>query len=104
VVQALTVSAYLIYSYEVTDPDAYAAYPPAAMPTLADHDVEILVADYATEALEGSPGTVTIVLRFPTKDAANEWYGSDAYAAVRSLRTENTVGSVVLCDGFVPPA
>jgi uncharacterized protein (DUF1330 family) len=98
-------SAYLVYSYTVTNPEAYQGYPPAAMPTLAGHDVEILVADYESEPKEGSPGSVTIVLRFESKDAARAWYDSEAYRAIKHLRTDNTDGSVVLCDGFVmPPA
>ena len=96
-------SAYLVYSYTVTDPDAYQDYPPAAMPTLAGHDVEVLVADYESEPKEGSPPPVTVVLRFESKEAARAWYDSDAYQAIKHHRTENTEGSVVLCDGFVMP-
>jgi uncharacterized protein (DUF1330 family) len=96
-------SAYLVYSYTVTNPDAYQAYPPAAMPTLAGHDVEVLVADYDSEAKEGSPSPVTVVLRFESKAAAESWYESEAYQAIKHLRTDNTDGSVVLCEGFVMP-
>jgi uncharacterized protein (DUF1330 family) len=96
-------SAYLLFNYNVTNPDAYQAYPPAAMPTLAGHDVEILVADYGSEAKEGSPSPVSVVLRFASKEAALAWYDSDAYQAVKHLRTDNTEGSVTLCDGFVMP-
>jgi uncharacterized protein (DUF1330 family) len=97
-------SAYLIYSYTVTNPDAYQAYPPAAMPTLAGHDVEVLVADYDSEAKEGAPAPVTVVLRFESKDAAEAWYECEAYQAIKRLRTENTNGFVVLCEGFVMPS
>jgi uncharacterized protein (DUF1330 family) len=96
-------SAYFIYSYAVTNPDAYQAYPMEAMPTLAGHDVEVLVADYASEPKEGSPAPVTVVLRFESKEAASAWYDSDAYQAIKHHRTDNTEGSVVLCDGFVMP-
>jgi uncharacterized protein (DUF1330 family) len=64
-------------------------------------DVE--VAGYGSAPKEGSPAPVTLVLRFASKDAANAWYESDAYQAIRHLRTDNTDGSVVLCDGFVMP-
>ena len=96
-------SAYLVFNYTVTDPEAYQAYPPAAMPTMAGHDLEVLVADYASEAKEGSPGTVTVVLRFESKGAATAWYESEAYAAIKHLRTDNAEGSLVLCDGFAMP-
>lgn len=96
-------SAYLVYSYTVTNPDAYQAYPAAAMPTLEGHDVEVLAADYESEPMEGSPAPVTVILRFDSKEAARAWYDSTAYQAIKHHRIENTEGSVVLCDGFVMP-
>ena len=97
-------SAYFVFNYTITNAEGYGAYTAAAMPTLADQDVEVLVADYESEAKEGSPGQVTIILRFPSKDAANAWYESDAYKAAMQHRTENTDGSAVLCNGLVMPS
>ena len=96
-------SAYLIFNYSITDPDAYGKYPPAAMQSMAGHEAEVLVADYAPEPLEGSPSAVTVVLKFDSKDAARAWYDSDAYQAAKALRMAAAEGTVVLCDGFVMP-
>ena len=96
-------SAYLVFNYTVTNPEEYQAYPPAAMPTLAGHDVEVLVADYASEVKEGSPGPVTVLLRFASKEAALAWYQSPEYEAIMHHRTDNADCAVVLCDGFVMP-
>jgi uncharacterized protein (DUF1330 family) len=97
-------SAYLVYNYAVTNPEEYQAYPPAAMPTLAGHDVEVLVADYESVAKEGVPAPVTVLLRFKSKEAALAWYESSDYQAIMHQRTDNTDGVVVLCDGFVMPS
>jgi len=97
-------SAYLVFNYAITDPDGYGAYPPAAFATMSGHDLEILVADYASEPKEGEPGTVTVVMRFPTKQAAMSWYESADYQAVKHLRTDNSTGITVLCDEFVMPS
>ena len=97
-------SAYFVYNYTITNPEPYQAYPPAAMPTLNGHDAEILVADYESETKEGSPGSVTVILRFESKAAALAWYESSEYQAIMHHRTDNTDGSVVLCDGFVMPS
>jgi uncharacterized protein (DUF1330 family) len=97
-------SAYLVFNYAITDQAGYAAYPSAAMPTLGASGAEVLVADYASESKEGSPGTVTVVLRFESKDAALAWYESDDYQAIKHHRTDNSTGDVVLCDGFVMPS
>jgi uncharacterized protein (DUF1330 family) len=99
------VSAYLVFNYRVTDQEQYAGYTRAAMPTMAGTGVEVLVADYASTATEGEPGEVTVVLRFPTKEAAEAWYRSDSYAEAKAIRHAATTGGIaVLCDGLdLPP-
>ncbi|HEX4655467.1 MAG TPA: DUF1330 domain-containing protein [Mycobacteriales bacterium] len=97
-------SAYLVFNYAITDPEGYGAYPPAAFATMNGHEIEILVADYQSESKEGAAGEVTVVLRFPSKEAALGWYDSDGYGAVKHLRTSNSTGITVLCDAFTPPS
>jgi uncharacterized protein (DUF1330 family) len=97
-------SGYLVFNYTITNPGGYEAYPPAAMPTLAPHGAEVLVADYASEVQEGSPGQVTVVLRFESKEAARAWYVSAEYQAVRHHRTSNSDGVAENCDEFVMPS
>ncbi len=96
--------AYVVATYNITNPEAFEAYTPAVMPTLAGRDAEVLVADRHTEGKEGDPLSVTIVIRFPSKEAANDWYHSPEYQAVIHLRTDNSEGNLVIADGFVPPS
>src|ERR1700722_13717713 len=96
-------SAYMVFNYTVTNQEGYDKYLPAAMPTLGPGVAEVIVADTKSEATEGSPGQVTVVLRFESKDAARAWYESAAYQAAKPLRTSNSEGVAVLCDGFVVP-
>ena len=42
-------------------------------------------------------------MRFESKEAANAWYESESYQAIKHLRTDSTEGSVVLCEGFIMP-
>jgi uncharacterized protein (DUF1330 family) len=93
-------AAYLIANYRITNPDAYAAYPPAVAPTLAPFGGELLVADFDSEVVEGEAYPVSIVLRFPSRQAARDWYNSAEYQAVSSLRTDNTEGQLVFVDAF----
>ena len=92
--------AYLVANYKITDADGYAAYPPAVAPTLAPFEGEVLVVDFDSEPVEGKPLPVTIVVKFPSKDAAKAWYHSEEYQAVVRLRTDNTEGYVVFVDGI----
>jgi uncharacterized protein (DUF1330 family) len=93
-------AAYLVANYRITDPEAYQGYPPAVVPTLAAHGAAILVADYASEAVEGTPASVTVVVKFPSKDAARAWYESPEYQEIIGLRTDNSDGFVVFTDAF----
>ena len=93
-------SAYLVLNYTITNPVGYEAYIPAVLPTFADANAEIVVADYESDAMEGAPGPVTIVVRFESKEAARAWYDSDGYRAAKPHRTENSEGISVLCRGF----
>jgi uncharacterized protein (DUF1330 family) len=92
--------AYLIANYMITNPDGYADYPPAVAPTLEPFGGELVVADFASEAVEGSPAPVSIVVRFPDRQSARAWYDSDAYQAVIGLRRDNSEGDLVFVDGI----
>ena len=93
-------SAYVIANFTVTNPDGYKAYVPGVIPTLEAHGAEVLAADYKAERLEGDPGSVMVVIRFPSKDAVHAWYRSPEYQAILPLRTDNSEGVVVVADEF----
>ena len=94
----------MIFNYRITNTEGYETYPPAAMPTLGAHHAEVLVADYQSDVAEGTPGHVTVVLRFESKEAARAWYDSSEYQAAKKIRTANAEGVAVICDGFVMPS
>ncbi|WP_372015498.1 DUF1330 domain-containing protein [Pseudoxanthomonas sp. 10H] len=49
--------------------------------------------------LEGAWSGDLVVIEFPSMEQAQRWYDSDAYRAIRSLRTEHTEGDVFLVQG-----
>lgn len=98
-------SAYVIVSYDITDPEAFAPYVPGVMPLIARHGGEVVVADDAAATLEGEPRHMQIVLRFPDRDAAQAWYEDPDYAPVRQLRLDATANEhLVIASAFTPPA
>lgn len=97
-------AAYFVVSYKITDPQGYEPYVPAVIPTLMAHGCEPLVADYESEVIEGDPHHVTVVLKFTSREAAMGWYNSPEYQAIKHHRTDNSVGTAVLVDAWVPPA
>jgi len=96
-------SSYLVANYNVTNQEGYGQYLGAVGKTIADHGGKILVAGPGATPVEGSPGGVTIVLEFPTRDALEAWYNSAEYQEIIHLRTDNTEGALVFADQFQMP-
>lgn len=97
-------SAYVIGSFHIDNPEGFAPYSPASVQSIQPHGGDVLVAELATEVLEGEPLPVTIVLRFPDRDHAHAWYNSAEYEAIRPIRQQNSHGSLVLVDEFAMPS
>jgi uncharacterized protein (DUF1330 family) len=67
--------------------------------TLAPYGGHFIVHGGEATVLEGSsPGTL-IVIEFPDRASAEQWYRSPAYRDILPLRTENSVGTVFIVDG-----
>jgi uncharacterized protein (DUF1330 family) len=49
--------------------------------------------------VEGEFSGNLIVVAFPTREQAQDWYASPAYRAILPLRTENSSSDVLLVDG-----
>jgi uncharacterized protein (DUF1330 family) len=41
----------------------------------------------------------TVIIEFPSREAAEGWYNSPAYQKIISLRLKSTVGNLVILDG-----
>jgi len=97
-------SAYVIVSYDITDPQAFAPYVAGVMPLIARHGGEVVVADDAATTLEGAPRHMEVVLRFPDRAAAQAWYEDPDYAPVRQIRLNATTHErLVIAAAFTPP-
>ena len=70
--------------------------------TLEPFQGRFLVHGPQVEVVEGEwPGTL-VIIEFPSKDAARQWYGSPAYQAILPLRTDNIDGSAIVFEGVRP--
>ena len=49
--------------------------------------------------LEGTWSSDLVVIEFPSMEHAKGWYESEAYQAIRHLRTKHTQGEVLLVQG-----
>ena len=97
-------SAYLIANYDVVDSDVYRAYQKQSTSIMAGGG-KLLVLDGASVGKEGTPGAQTVVIEYPTKEAALAAYESDGYQAVVGIRLSAiTNGLAVIVDGFAMPS
>ena len=97
--------AYFIANYQITDPDTYwNQYIPQVMPLVIKHGGETLVADAEVKGVEGEPQHFLVVLRFPTREAAEAWFNDPDYQPVAAIRHAATTNAwATICDQFVPP-
>ena len=93
-------TAYVIYQGEVLDPVRYEEYKTAAAASIAAAGGRYIVRAGDMEVLEGdAPAGRTVVLEFPSMQAALDWYRSDAYTAARALREGAARARMYVIDG-----
>jgi uncharacterized protein (DUF1330 family) len=84
-------SAYVLVSVEVTDPDAYREYTAQTPGTVERYGGRFVVRGGQYETLEGdwSPQRI-VVLEFPSVEQAKRWYNSTEYQRILPIRQRNS--------------
>lgn len=92
--------AYVIAVETVHDQAMFDSYRQQVMPTLAAFDARFVVRGGALSVVEGEwPHRRTVIIEFPSREAAEGWYGSPAYQKIIGLRQNSSTGSLVIVDG-----
>lgn len=92
--------AYVIAVETVHDKAMFDSYRQQVMPTIAAFGGEFVVRGGTLTVLEGEwPHVRTVIIAFPSRAAAEDWYASPAYQAVIGLRHKSSTGSLVIVDG-----
>ncbi|VTU26076.1 DUF1330 domain-containing protein [Variovorax sp. PBL-E5] len=82
----------------VKDAARWAQYVASVPGTLADWQAELVFRGQCREVLGGAHGhTDTVVLRFPSVEAAEGWFRSPAYQALIPLRHQAADVDLILC-------
>jgi len=93
-------AAYVVAQVDITDPEAYARYREQVPATVAKYGGEFLARGGRAEALEGAePAGRTVVLKFPSYEAALAWHGSDEYAGAKAIRQAASNGALMVVEG-----
>lgn len=92
--------AYVVAALTTRESGELAAYRAAVTDTLEAFGGRFLVRGGATTVLEEDwPHARLVLLEFPSRAAAEEWYASPAYQAILPLRLRNADGPVLIVDG-----
>lgn len=100
--EGMPMAAYLIADTLLTDPEAYEAYKRLAKPLAESWGGEYLVRGGAIAVEENDLWTPTrlVIIRFPTMERAEAFYGSPEYAEILKIGRASAKRTVVIVDGF----
>lgn len=91
---------YWIAHGRVDDPEKYDLYRAANAAPLAEYGGRFLVRGGARETVEGSALPRTVVIEFPSYQAALDCYASDSYQAALKLRQGISTSDLVIAEGW----
>lgn len=92
---------FIIAQIEVTDVERYKDYVAAVGETVAAFGGVYIARGGQTEEVEGTPpGSRSVIIRFPSFQAAKDWYHSDAYKNVGAIRREASTGVMTIVEGL----
>lgn len=93
--------AYVIVQETINDPATFEAYRGKVPQTLSEFGGRFIVRGGRLTVVEGEwPHQRTVVIEFPSRTAAEDWYKSPAYQAALPLRLRSAVGNLVIVDGI----
>ncbi|GBQ69997.1 hypothetical protein AA103196_2371 [Ameyamaea chiangmaiensis NBRC 103196] len=92
--------AFIVFCREaLNDPKEFDLYSSKVGATFEGHPVTPLAVYGEQEVLEGDPNDGTVILQFPTMEAARTWYNSPAYQDAVQHRFKAAKYNVVLVQG-----
>jgi len=91
---------YWIASGDVSDPEKYEAYKAANAKPFAEYGARFLVRGGEQTNTEGTWRARTVVIEFPSYQAALDCYHSDLYQAAKALRAGISESELVIVEGY----
>ncbi|MDQ2863137.1 MAG: DUF1330 domain-containing protein [Bacteroidota bacterium] len=93
--------AYIIVDVKIYNSIAYDEYKKLTPASIAAYKGKFIARGGATETLEGDwdPGRV-VILEFPSKEQAKQWWNSTEYASARQIRQGAAITKMILVEGI----
>jgi len=93
-------TAYVIVTVTVTNPEQYDKYKPMAAEAVAKYGGRYLARGGQCEVLEGALAYPrNVILEFESVEAARRWYNSPEYQAAKSVRAGAADGNFIVVEG-----
>lgn len=90
---------YVIFGLSnISDPEALRDYQAAGMESLAGRNFKLLAGPSNITTLEGQPFEPFVILEFPTRAEAEEWYQSDLYQKAKVIRQRSADTVALMVD------
>lgn len=95
---------YLIAQIDIRDREEYAKYQEGFPEAFLRHEGELLVVSEDALVVEGEwPYTRTVLIRFPSAEAARRWYESPGYQAIAQHRFRGARTNAVMVEALPTP-
>lgn len=94
---------YWIGHVTIDDVETYKLYQQANAAPFKEYGAKFLVRGGAQEVREGTMRPRSVVLEFPSIEAAYACYESDAYQGAKAIRDAVSAGDLVIVEGYDPP-
>ena len=92
--------AFVIAAETVKDEAVFAEYRKDVPATVEAYGGKFIVRGGALTNVEGEwPHSRLVIIEFPSRKAAEDWYKSPAYQKVVGLRLKSTSGNLIIVDG-----
>ena len=94
--------AYVVAAETISDSAMFDLYRKDVHATLVPFGGQFVVRGGDLTVLEGEwPHPRFVMIEFPSRKAAEDWYHSAEYQKIISLRHKSSVGNLIIVDGFV---
>ena len=93
---------YMIGDVDIKNIEEYKKYMEKVKPMIESYGGEYLIRGGEIDALETNlwEPTRMVLVKFPNKKIAMEWYNSDEYGPYKKIRLENAISNILIVEGL----
>ena len=94
-------SAYAILQINITNQENYKEYLNQVTTIVKKHQGDYIVRGGKSDVVLGKwDYQRTVVVKFPSYEAAIQWYNSEDYAPIKKIREDNSEGNCIIIEGI----